>query len=91
MKTVYRIILVNGMTLIACAAVAYTVPTTSIRAYGIICLLTFAVMNTFFVWPRFRKPSDPEKPPAKLSMGRVLFVCAMFLLSLALLWLQRHL
>ena len=91
MKPIYRVILVNGCTLIACLGMVYALPPTmSLRVYGIICLLTFALINGLaFGWPRDRISSDSLKPSRTSSIIKIILIWALFLMSLGLLLLER--
>jgi uncharacterized membrane-anchored protein len=91
MKPIYRVILVNGCTFVACLGMVYAFPPTmSLRAYGIICLLTFALMNGLaFGWPRDHISSDSLKPSRTSSIIKVILIWVLFLMSLGLLLLGR--
>ncbi len=92
MKTIYKVILLNFASVIGCVGTVILVaPETSRGMCAVLCLVTLLVMNgTFFYRLRNRTSRAVGETAPRSTTGRVIFVWAIFLLSLAAVWMERH-
>src|SRR5690349_7015390 len=90
-KTSSKIVLVNIGLLVGCVGMLFVVPPqTSLKIYGLICVITIALIN-IVVFPRLsqNRASVSSLRSKKMNQGLV-FVWVLFALSLALTWWLKH-
>jgi len=97
MKTIYKVLLVNGSCLVGFAIVGVVNPNASVVVFGLSCLAALVIVNgaVFLVpWLRRRRGTSEKNTAAPPSASEANFWLAVtwlvFILSLVLTWMRRH-
>ncbi len=97
MKTIYKVLLINGSCLAGFVIVGVVNPDASVLVFGISCLVALVLINGaffFLPWLRRRRGQPVEGTAQPRSKSETNFWLAfsllLFLLSLLLTWMNRH-
>jgi len=94
MKTLYKIILINFVSLIGCVtSVVLVAPKMSLWMCGVVCLVTLAVMNAAFLrwYTRNRDNLGIEGgPPKSTGTGNLILAVLAFLATIVIAWMEWH-
>lgn len=97
MKTIYKVLLVNGSCLLGFVIVGVVNPNASVVVFGVSCLVALMFINVavfFLPWLRRRRGKTKEDGHPPRSVAETNFWLAassiLFILSLLLTWMRRH-